>query len=290
MVSRKVVRRASFVLLGLLLLGAVLVSGCSNQPSGHNPTPAQPDAAALSGNLTIAGSTSVQPFSEVLAESFMAQNKGVQINVQGGGSSVGIEAAVSGAAHIGASSRALKDEEKAKGLTATNIALDGIAIVVHPGNPVNNLKSDDVMNIYLGNIKNWKEVGGPDAPITIVAREEGSGTRDAFTDLVMKKKDIAKTAIIQNSTGAVRTTVAGDKNGIGYVSMASVSKEVKALSIDGVAANEANVKAGTYKIQRPFLYVTKGSPEGLAKAFIDFVLSAEGQKLIVEEGAFSINK
>ncbi len=284
MISRQVVRKASFVLIGLLLIGAALVSGCGSKETAQTPAP------ALAGNLTIAGSTSVQPFSEVLAEQFMAQNKGVQISVQGGGSSVGIEAAVSGAANIGASSRALKDEEKSKGLVDTTIALDGIAIVVHPTNTVSNLKSEDVMNIYLGNIKNWKEVGGPDAVITIVSREEGSGTRDAFTDLVMKKKDIVKTAIIQNSTGAVRTTVAGDKNAIGYVSMASVTQEVRALSIDGVAANEANVKAGTYKIQRPFLYATKGAPEGLAKAFIDFVLSAEGQKLIVEEGAFSVSK
>ncbi|MEQ8236116.1 MAG: phosphate ABC transporter substrate-binding protein [Syntrophomonadaceae bacterium] len=284
MISRQVVRKASFVLIGLLLIGAALVSGCGSKETAQTPAP------ALADNLTIAGSTSVQPFSEVLAEQFMAQNKGVQISVQGGGSSVGIEAAVSGAANIGASSRALKDEEKSKGLVDTTIALDGIAIVVHPTNTVSNLKSEDVMNIYLGNIKNWKEVGGPDAVITIVSREEGSGTRDAFTDLVMKKKDIVKTAIIQNSTGAVRTTVAGDKNAIGYVSMASVTQEVRALSIDGVAANEANVKAGTYKIQRPFLYATKGAPEGLAKAFIDFVLSAEGQKLIVEEGAFSVSK
>jgi len=284
MISRQVVRNASFVLIGLLLLGATMVSGCGSKETAQAP------GSTLAGNLTIAGSTSVQPFSEVLAEQFMAQNKGVHISVQGGGSSVGIEAAVSGAANIGASSRALKDEEKSKGLVETTIALDGIAIVVHPTNTVSNLKSEDVMNIYLGNIKNWKEVGGPDAPITIVSREEGSGTRDAFTDLVMKKKDIVKTAIIQNSTGAVRTTVAGDKNAIGYVSMASVTGEVRALSIDGVAANEANVKAGTYKIQRPFLYATKGAPEGLAKAFIEFVLSAEGQKLIAEEGAFSISK
>lgn len=284
MISRQVVRKASFALIGLLLSGAALLAGCGSKETVQTPAP------TLTGNLTIAGSTSVQPFSEVLAEKFMALNKGVQISVQGGGSSVGIEAAVSGAANIGASSRALKDEEKSKGLVDTKIALDGIAIVVHPSNTVTNLKTEDVMNIYLGNIKNWKEVGGPDAPITIVSREEGSGTRDAFTDLVMKKKDIVKTAIVQNSTGAVRTTVAGDKNAIGYVSMASLAQEVRALSIDGVAANEANVKAGTYKIQRPFIYVTKGAPEGLAKAFIDFVLSAEGQKLIVEEGAFSIGK
>jgi phosphate transport system substrate-binding protein len=230
----------------------------------------------------------VQPFSEVLAEEFKAKNPGVQINVQGGGSSVGIEAAVSGAAQIGASSRGLKAEEKAQGLVDTTIALDGIAIVVNPANSVPGLKTEQVMNIYLGNIKNWKEVGGPDAVITVVTREEGSGTRDAFSDLVMAKKDIVKTAIVQNSTGAVRTTVASDKNAIGYISLASMNQEVKAVDIDGAAASEANVKAGTYKIQRPFLYATKGNPDGLAKAFIDFVLSPEGQQLIVEEGAFSV--
>jgi len=274
-----------FLLLGLLLLGAAMVSGCGKQKATNDST------TGLSGTLTIAGSTSVQPFSDVLAEKFMEKNKNVQVNVQGGGSSQGIEAATSGAAAIGSSSRAVKDEEKTKGnLVDTTIALDGIAIIVHPANTVGNLKTEDIQNIYLGNIKNWKEVGGSDAPITVVSREEGSGTREAFTSLVMDKKDILKTAIIQNATGAVRTTVVGDKNAIGYVSLASLNESVKALEIDGAAATDANVKAGTYKLQRPFVYVTKEAPAGLAKAFIDFVLSAEGQKIITDEGAISIIK
>jgi len=285
--SEKIRRITSFLILGLLLVGTGIVTGCGSKTT-ETPTPGQNSPAALSGSLTIAGSTSVQPFSEVLAEEFMAKNKGVQINVQGGGSSVGIEAAVTGAAQIGASSRAVKAEETAKGLTATTIALDGIAVVVNPANTLTGLTTEQVMNIYLGNIKNWNEVGGPDAVITVVTREEGSGTRDAFSEIVLAKKDIIKTAIVQNSTGAVRTTVAGDKNAIGYVSLSSLNQEVKALDINGAAANEANVKAGTYKIQRPFIYVTKGAPSGLAQAFIDYVLSPEGQQLIVEEGAFSI--
>lgn len=285
--SEKIRRITSFLILGLLLVGTGIVTGCGSKTT-ETPTPGQNTPAALSGSLTIAGSTSVQPFSEVLAEEFMAKNKGVQINVQGGGSSVGIEAAVTGAAQVGASSRAVKPEETAKGLTATTIALDGIAVVVNPANTLTGLTTEQVMNIYLGNIKNWNEVGGPDAVITVVTREEGSGTRDAFSEIVLAKKDIIKTAIVQNSTGAVRTTVAGDKNAIGYVSLSSLNQEVKALDINGAAANEANVKAGTYKIQRPFIYVTKGAPSGLAQAFIDYVLSPEGQQLIVEEGAFSI--
>jgi len=285
MKSQNVRKITSFLLLGLLLLGAAFAAGCSKQNAKD-----QAAVPALTGTLTIAGSTSVQPFSEVLAEKFMEKNKGVTVNVQGGGSSVGIEAAISGAAGLGSSSRDLKAEEKAKNLVDTKIALDGIAIVVHPSNSVKTLKTADVMNIYLGNIKNWKELGGADAPITIVSREDGSGTREAFTTLVMDKKDIIKTAIIQNSTGAVATTVAGDKNAIGYVSLSSISKDIKALDIDGVAATDANVLAGTYKLQRPFVYVTKDAPTGLAQAFIEFVLSAEGQKIIVDEGAISIKK
>lgn len=279
-------RITSFVILGLVLVGTWVITGCG-RPASETPTP-NSGTPALSGTLTIAGSTSVQPFSDILAEEFMAQHKDVKINVQGGGSSVGIEAAGSGAANIGASSRALKAEEKNQGLVNTTIALDGIAVVVNPANTVTNLKSGDVKNIYMGNIKNWKDLGGPDGVITVVTREEGSGTRDAFSELVMAKGEINKSAIVQNSTGAVRTTVAADKNAIGYVSMASLNQEVRALDIDGAAASEANVKAGTYKVSRPFLYVTKGAPEGLSKAFIDFVLSDEGQRLVVEEGAFSV--
>jgi phosphate transport system substrate-binding protein len=280
MVSLRVRRITSFLLLGLLFIGAVLVSGCG--------TTEEKKTGELSGTLTIAGSTSVQPFSEVLAEEFMAKHKGIQVNVQGGGSSQGVEAAVSGAADIGSASRDLEDEEEAKDLIATPIAIDGVAIVVSKDNKVTGLTAEQIKNIYLGNIKNWKEVGGTDAAITVVTREDGSGTREAFSKGIMNEEDIINSAIVQNSTGAVRTTVAGDKNAIGYVSMASVNSEVKAVELDGVAATEDNVKNGTYKLQRPFIYITKGDPTGIAKEFIDFVLSDEGQKIIVDEGAFSV--
>ncbi len=277
-------KHSSILMVGMLLSAVLLMAGCGQT----DPSAAPKDGAALSGSLTVAGSTSVQPFSEVLAEEFMAAHKGTQINVQGGGSSVGVEAAVSGTAQIGAVSRTVSSEEKSKGVVDTTIALDGIAVVVHPSNPIASVKTEDVMNIYLGNIKNWNQLGGPDGPITVVSREDGSGTREAFTTLVMNKKDTIKTAIVQNSTGAVRTTVAGDKNAIGYVSLSSLNQEVKALPIDGTEATEANVKNGSYKLQRPFIYVTKGEPTGLSKAFIDFILSPEGQQLIVEEGAVSV--
>jgi len=284
MITVRARRVTSFILLALFLAAFTMVSGCGQQKDAGQPV----DDNKLSGTLTIAGSTSVQPFSEVLAEKFMADNQGVTVNVQGGGSSQGVAAAISGAADIGAASRDIKDEEKAQGVKDVEIAIDGIAIVVNPANKVTELTSDQVKNIYLGNIKNWKEVGGDDAAVTVVTREEASGTRDAFMHIIMGKDNIVNSAIVQNSTGAVRTTVSGDKNAIGYISLSKVNKDVKALKIDGVEATEANVKNKTYKLQRPFNYVTKGEPNQLAKAFIDFVLSAEGQKLIEEEGAYSV--
>lgn len=277
------------VLTGMLLLMLIVVTGCGKSDAGKSAGEQTGDSNKLSGTLTVAGSTSVQPFSEVLAEEFQAKNPGVKVNVQGGGSSQGVEAAISGAAEIGSLSRDLKDEEKAKAdLVVTPIAVDGVAVVVNPANKVSALTTEDIKNIYIGNIKNWKELGGTDAPITVVSREEGSGTRDAFSEIALNKEEIISNAIIQNSTGSVRTTVAGDKNAIGYISLASINKDVKALDLDGVKASEANVKNGSYKLQRPFIYITNGEPQGLSKAFIDFVLSDEGQKLMVEEGAFSV--
>lgn len=242
----------------------------------------------LTGSLTIAGSTSVQPFSEVLAEKFMVKNKKVKINIQGGGSSQGIEAAKSGAANIGSSSRDLKPEEKTYGLAEFEIARDGIAVIVNPANSISDLSVEQARDIFLGKVTNWKEVGGKDANITLVSREAGSGTRDGFESLVMNKQPISDTAIISNSTGAVATTVAGDATAIGYISMAAVDSSVKALSINNVKPTKENVSNRSYKIQRPFIYVTKGKPTGLANAFINFVLSKEGQDILDKEGAVRI--
>lgn len=287
MISTSFRRTTSFILLGFLLLAVAFVSGCGTKTEDQVKEEGDQAAQQLSGTLTIAGSTSVQPFSEVLAEKFREKNSQVQINVQGGGSSQGIEAAKSGAADIGSSSRELKEEEK-PGLVENKIALDGIAVIVNSANKIGELKMEDVKNIYLGNIKNWKEVGGEDAAITVVCREAGSGTRGAFEEIVMEKQPVTDKVIIQNSTGAVRTTVAGDPNAIGFVSLASLNKDVKGLKIDGIEPSVENVKNSSYKISRPFLYLTKEQPTGIAKAFIDFVLSDEGQQVIVDEGAIDI--
>ncbi|ADI01149.1 MAG TPA: phosphate ABC transporter substrate-binding protein [Syntrophothermus lipocalidus] len=278
-------RRIVSTLVAVFLF-SVLISGCGGK-AGAPKDGAGKTEEGLKGTITVAGSTSVQPFSEVLAEAFMAENPKARVNVQGGGSSQGIEAARSGAAEIGASSRDLKPEEK-EGMREFVIAKDGIVVVVNPANKVNELSVAQVRDIFLGKITNWKQVGGEDAPITLVTREAGSGTRDGFENLVMNKEPISDKALVANSTGAVRTTVAGDRNAIGYMSMASIDSGVKALAVDGVKPDRETVKSGQYKISRPFIYVTKGEPTGLAEAFIEFVLSEEGQKIIEREGAVAV--
>jgi len=256
-------------------LCVLLVAGCA-----RNPSPAE------QGSITIVGSTSVQPVSEVLAEKFMQLHPGVRINVQGGGSTAGITSVQSGAAEIGASSRELKSSEK--NLHETVIALDGIAVVVHPRNPVSSISLSDIRRIYAGQVTNWSELGGPDARITAVTREAGSGTRGAFEEIVMGADKIADFVIVQDSTGAVRTTVSQDPSAIGYISLASVNQEVKPLAVEGVMPSPQTVRAGTYRVSRPFIYVTKEPPTGLVKAYIDFVLGPDGQRIVEEEGLISI--
>jgi phosphate transport system substrate-binding protein len=233
-------------------------------------------------DLTVAGSTSIQPFADKWAEIFMEKHPGIGVNVQGGGSSAGIQACLSGACQIGTSSRELKPQEKV--LHEIVVARDGLAIVVHPSNPVRGATLAQIKQIFEGDLRNWRLLGGPDRDITVVTREEGSGTRGAFQELVMGKTRIFKGAITEDSNGTVREIVANDPYSIGFISLGLVNDEVRALSLDGVEASEANILNHGYKLVRPFLFLTREEPSGVAKEFIDFVLSAEGQDLIKKEG------
>lgn len=280
----------SLLLALVLVLSCAMVAGCEEQ-ARDGQEQAEQQQEGLSGSFTIAGSTSVKPLSEELARIFMEKHPDVKIHVHGGGSTAGIRAAYEGAAEIGSSSRDLKPEEKDLGLKEFKIAGDGIAVVVHPENAVEDLTVEQVRKIFSGEITNWKEVGGSDAKIGVVSREEGSGTRGSFEDMVMKyevageerEAELTPDAAIQNSTGAVRATVAGDPNAIGYMSLGYVDESVKAVKIDGVEPTVDNILAGKYEIARPFLYLTKGEPEGVVKAYIDWVLSEEGQAIIEGE-------
>jgi phosphate transport system substrate-binding protein len=266
--------RFRHVILGLAVVLAA-APGCKRRSGGK-------------GAITIAGSTSVQPFAEQWGESYHESHPDVEITVQGGGSTAGVKATLDGAADIGTCSRELKADEKDK-VVATVVARDGETVIVNPGNPVSDLTVEQVRGIYAGEITSWKDVGGEDKKINVVTREAGSGARGAFEELAMAKKPIVASALVQNSQGAVRQMVSTDSSAIGYVSHGVVDKSVKPLKLNGVEPSMETVKAGTYPLVRPFLFLTKGPPAGQVKEFIDWVLGPEGQKLAAEEGLFPPN-
>ena len=265
-----------------LLVSVVALCGCGASAQ-----------QAENKSISLAGSTTVQPVAEKLAEAFQATNPDVQIDVAGGGSSVGVKSAGQNTVDIGMASREVKDSELEEypELRIYTIARDGIAIAVHPGVEVNGLTTEQVRDIFAGQITNWSELGGPDKMIVVVSREEGSGTRGAFEELVMGKDGhvIADTAILQPSNGAVKTTVSTTEDSIGFLSFGYLDDSVKTLAIDGVDATVENASAGTYPVVRPLNMMTNGEPDESAAAFLDFALSDEGQAIVVGEGYLSVN-
>ena len=233
-------------------------------------------------SVIIAGSTSVQPFAEVLAQDYMASHPGVTIDVQGGGSAAGIMATQSGTTDIGMSSRNLQGNETS--LWSIEIARDGLAIIINPKNPIVNLTLQQVADIYDGKITNWSELGGKKSDIDVFTREDGSGTRSSFESLVMGKNQIMARAMVENSNGAIRQLVADDAAAIGFISLGLVDNTVKAVELDDIVPSREHVVDGTYNLSRPFLYLTLKEPTGLVKDFIDFTMSSEGQKILYDQG------
>jgi len=233
--------------------------------------------------VNVVGSTSIQPFAELLAQEYEKKNPGQKVDVQGGGSTAGLQAVHNGLAQIGMCSRALSPEE-AKEFTPVTIARDGLAVVVNPANPVGGLTVEQIRGLFSGQTKNWTDVGGKDEPVRVITREEGSGTRDCFVHLAMGKEKISQEALVQESSGAVKELVKGNPGAIGYISLGLVSKELKALVVDGAVPTAENVLAGKYKLARPLLFVTRGSPNPKAQKFIDFVSLPESQKTLEAEG------
>lgn len=287
-------RRKVFVLSILVLVLGLVISACQPDLSVETDEPEAPEeteapSEELSGQVQIAGSTTVQPLAEVLAEAFMAENPDVTIEIQGGGSSVGVTSAGEGTVAIGNVSRNVKESEfeEFPDLQVFTIAYDGIAIVSNPDLELPSLTIDQVKAIFAGEITNYSEVGGPDAEIIVVSREEGSGTRAAFEELVMESGEseavISEDAILQQSNGQIRTTVSTTPNTIGYLSFGFLDDSINTVSIDGVEPSAANVKNETYPIFRPLNMLTNGDPDPLAKAFLDFILSADGQAIVAEE-------
>ena len=275
----------ALVLTALLALS--LVACGSESKTDDTKTDDQP--AALTGTVSTDGSTSMEKIIGALSESFMAQNSGVTVNYNPTGSGSGITAVQEGTCDIGLSSRALKDEEKSAGLKETVLAYDGIAIIVHPDNPVSDLSVEQLAKLYTGEITNWKDVGGNDAEAVLIGREAASGTRDGF-ESITGTKDKCQYRQELTSTGDVITAVSQNPDAIGYASLASVKDSVKALNVDGVTPSEATVKDGSYKVQRPFVLVTMEGKElsPAAQAFFDYAISSDAASIIAKAGAVAV--
>ena len=281
----------SLFLAGVLTLSLAACGGASsNNDSAARANDGAADAAqaeSLSGKVTLGGSTSVEKVIGALSESFMQEYPDVDVTYDPTGSGAGITGAQEGTLDIGLSSRALKDDET--GLTATTFALDGIAIVVNPENAVSDLSLEQIKGLADGAITNWSEVGGADAPVVLIGREAGSGTRDGFKSIV-GVKDACKYESELTSTGAVIAAVASNPNAFGYASLSAVDETVKPVTVEGVAASEATVQDGSYKIQRPFVFVTKegAALSEAAQAFMDYATNAQVNELIQGAGAVPV--
>lgn len=291
MFSKKII--ATFSVVAIITMFA-LVLGCTSPSPTPTPTatPSQTASAtpvALSGKILVAGSSSVGPHMDNLTAAFKQMYPDVTIDVSISDSGTGIKSAVSGTCDIGMSSRALTAADGAD-LNGTIIAYDGIAIIVSSDNQVSNLTKSQIQNIFSGNITNWKDVGGKDAAITVYQREASSGTRSAFNSLVMGTTNVTSKALQATNTLNMIQSVKANPNAIGYCSYGELSSDVKALQVGGVTISTATIKDKSYAIQRPFLFVTKGTPTNpIVTAFIKFVTGPEGQAILSKDNLVSIS-
>ncbi|MBQ2803966.1 MAG: phosphate ABC transporter substrate-binding protein [Lachnospiraceae bacterium] len=294
--SRKVL-----ALIGVCVLAMGSLVACSGTKGGEDTSVKSSETEemvvegteitkALSGSIQMVGSTSMEKLANALSEAFMEKYPEVTVTAEFVGSGAGIEAVNSKTADIGNSSRSLKEAEKAAGAVENVVAIDGIAVCVDKANTVTNLTKEQLISIYNGTVTNWSEVGGADAPIVVVGREAGSGTRGAFEELL----DLEEACAYANeldSTGAVMAKVASTKGAIGYVSLDSLNDSVVAVALEGVAATAENIKAGNYFLSRPFVMATKGEiaeQSTLVQAWFDFVMGTEGQEIAANVGLISV--
>ena len=277
-------------LIAVLMAGAMAFSlaACGNKAATQSGSDATETPQELSGPVVCLGSTSMTDVMTILAEQFGMDHEGVTVSVEGGGSGAGVEAATNGTADLGLASRGLKDEEKSAGLVENIIALDGIAIIVNGENQVANLSVEQIAKIFTGEITDWSEVGGTAGEIAVIGRESGSGTRDGF-ESITETEDKCQLDQELTSTGAVIEAVRGNTAAIGYASLSAVEHQdgINAITVDGVACNEDTILDGTYKVQRPFVVITKEGVEltAQAQAFFDWAMSADAADLIRQAGA-----
>jgi len=241
-------------------------------------------------DITMAGSTTVLPIAQKTAEVFMDKHPGINITVRGGGSGVGIASIIDGTCDIGNASRPIKDKEiknalkKGVDVKANVVAMDGIAVIVHPSNSISKLTIGQIKEIYTGKISNWSQVGGTNAKIVVTSRDSSSGTFETFNNLALSKARVRPDALMQASNQAVATTIAQTPGGIGYVGLGYLSSSVKAIAVDGVMPSKQTVLSQEYKLARPLFMYTKGEPKGALKKYMDFITGKEGQKIAEEVG------
>ncbi|MBQ7781587.1 MAG: phosphate ABC transporter substrate-binding protein [Lachnospiraceae bacterium] len=283
-------------ILGATVLMVGMLAGCGSSESGdnvnsqNNENQAAEGEKELSGTITLSGSTSMEKLANALCEGFMEKYPDVTATTEFTGSGAGIEAVIAGTVDIGNSSRNLKEEEKTNGAVENIVAIDGIAVVTDPANTVKGLTKEQLISIYTGAVTNWSEVGGADAPIVVIGREAGSGTRGAFEE-ILGVEDACAYANELDSTGAVMAKVASTPGAIGYVSLDVVDDSVVALALDGVEATPENIKAGNYFLSRPFVMATKGeisAQSELVQAWFEYVYSEEGQAIAAQVGLITV--
>lgn len=279
----RILKKSILVVTVISLL--VLIAACGNTTDNSANT-----ASKGSETLSISGSTSVGPLVEKLADAYKDKNTNVKIEVNQIGSSAGITNAISGVSEIGMSSRDLKQEEKDAGLKETIVAYDGIVVVTHPSNKVKDLTMEQVKQIFTGEVTNWSELGGDDMEIVVVSREDGSGSRDAFQEIVgYSSGELTREAIIASGNGNIKTTVATNKHAVGFISFEYIDESIATLKINGVESTAENVLNNTYSLSRPFLFVHKESEISKAGTdFIDYILSEEGQEIVAGTGAIPV--
>lgn len=281
------------MMLGMTACGSKEEAPAATTPEAEAPETEEKETEVLEGNVVITGSTSVEKILNDMKDEFTAQNPGVTIEYTGSGSSAGIKDTKAKTNNIGAASREIKDEEKEDALKELVFAYDGIAVIVNPANEaVNDLSTQQLQDIYAGKITNWSEVGGDDAEIFVVSREESSGTRSAFEELIALEETDGLTgkASVAEGNGPVQASVAENEYAIGYVSFSFIDDSVKALTVNGVEASAELAKAGEYALSRPFLFVyyeDNATDAGLA--FLDFALSEEGQVCVENHGGIRVD-
>ena len=275
------IKNKTKVIISLLLITSIIFVGCGRKNE---------EDTTISDKVTVSGSTSVGPLMEKEAEKFKEENEGINVEINQLGSSAGIKDAITGTVQIGMSSRDLKEQEKAEGLIEVEIAYDGIAIITNKSNKIKSLTMTQVKDIYTGKITNWKDVGGKDGAIVVVSREDGSGTRDAFQEIVgYTSEELVKDAQIGDGSGNIKTTVSGNEHAIGFISFEYIDDSINAVKIDNVEPTASNVKNDSYKVSRPFLLVYKeDNLKENGNKLINFILSEEGQKIVEENGLIRI--